>query len=144
MSESVAVDTNVLVYRYDPSHPRKQARAVEILRRGAEEGTLVVPFQALVEFVSATTRPRRSGLPPLLPPRDAWREVADFADIFEVLYADADVLPAAISLAAVHGLSWYDATLLAHTQCRGVPRLLSEDFEDGRRYGGVTVVNPFA
>lgn len=143
MTELAALDTNVLVYRYDPTNPVKQQRAVELLRRGAQEGSLVVPFQAIVEFVSATIRPRRGGSPPLLPARDAWREAQDFADIYEILYPDADVLPAAVSLAAVHGLSWYDAMLLAYVERRGLSTLYSEDFVDGRRYGRVRVTNPF-
>jgi predicted nucleic acid-binding protein len=144
MPEPAAVDTNVLVYRYDPSHPEKQRRAEELLRRGAAEGSLVVPYQAVVEFVAAVIRPRRGGLPPLLPPREAWREARELADVFEILYPDAETVPTASSLAAVHGLSWYDALLLAYAERRGLATLWSEDFEDGRRYGRVRTANPFA
>ena len=51
------VDTNVLVYRYDSRFPEKQRAAFGLLRWGAEEGSLVVPHQAIVEFVAAATRP---------------------------------------------------------------------------------------
>lgn len=144
MTELAAVDTNVLVYRYDPSHPEKQRRAVELLRRGAAEGSLVVPYQAVVEFVAATIRPRRGNLPALLPPREAWREARELADVFEIAYPDAETVPTATALAAVHGLSWWDALVLAYAERRGIATLYSEDFEDGRRYGRVRVVDPFA
>src|SRR6185295_13423026 len=130
MSELAAVDANVLVYRYDPRDAEKQKRASELLRRGANDGSLVVPYQAIVEFVSATVRPRREGKPPLLPARDAWREAQDFADIYEIVYPDAETVPAAVALAAVHALSWYDALILAYVECRGLTTLYSEDFED--------------
>ena len=144
MSDLAMVDTIVLVYRYDPSHPEKQSRAADLLRRGAEDGSLVLPYQALLEFVAATTRPRRGGAPPLLPQREAWREVAEFADLYEILYPDAESVPTAVSLMAVHGLSWFDAVLLAYADRHGLPLVYSEDFTDGRRYGHVRVVNPFA
>ena len=91
-----------------------------------------------------TIRPRRRGALPLFPPCDVWREAQDYADLYEILYPDADVVPAAASLAAVHGLSWYDALMLAYVERRGLATLYSEDFADGRRYGSVRVVNPFA
>ena len=70
------VDTNVLVYRFDPRFPEKQARATEVLRRGVADGSLRLPHQALVELVAAVTRPL-GGNPPLLSREDAVREVED-------------------------------------------------------------------
>jgi predicted nucleic acid-binding protein len=70
------VDTNVLVYRFDPRFPEKQDRANELLRHGIANDSLRVPHQAIVEFVSATTRPRSGGIG-LLSPEDARREAEE-------------------------------------------------------------------
>ena len=51
------VDTNVLVYRFDPRDLRKQAQATELLRGGIEERSSRVPHQAVVEFMAAVSRP---------------------------------------------------------------------------------------
>jgi predicted nucleic acid-binding protein len=67
------VDTNVLVYRFDPRFPRKQRIATELLRRGLDTDTVRVPHQAVVEFVAAVTRPLDSGQS-LLSPDEARRE----------------------------------------------------------------------
>ncbi len=53
------VDTNVLVSRYDARFPDKQAIASRLLRDGLANEALVLPHQALVEFVAATTRTMR-------------------------------------------------------------------------------------
>jgi predicted nucleic acid-binding protein len=37
----------------------------------------------------------------------------------------------------------FDARLLAVCNAHGCTHLLSEDLQDGARYGGVTVVDPF-
>lgn len=66
------VDTKVLVYRFDPRFPRKQALANEFLRRGIIEDSIRVPHQAVVEFAAAVTRPLGND-PPLLSPDDARR-----------------------------------------------------------------------
>ena len=58
------VDTNILVYRFDPSSPRKQAIATQLLRQGLKEGSIRLPHQAIIEFVAAATR-SRAGQGPL-------------------------------------------------------------------------------
>ena len=43
-----------------------------------------------------------------------------------------------------HGLSFWDALLWATVRAVGCRVLLSEDMQDGRVLGGVTILNPFA
>jgi predicted nucleic acid-binding protein len=136
------VDTNVLVYRFDPRFPAKQRIATDLLRRGIVSGDLRVPHQAIVEFVAAATRNTKSGTP-LLSPHEAWREAEDLIDQFTVLYPTETVLRTAIRGAATYQLSWFDAHLWAYAECNGLHTLYSEDFEHDRRYGIVRVINPF-
>ena len=67
------VDTNVLVYRFDPRFPEKQEVATELLRRGLAEDQVRIPHQAVVEFVAAVTRPLDDGRPLLVSRRRAPR-----------------------------------------------------------------------
>jgi predicted nucleic acid-binding protein len=136
------VDTNVLVYRFDRRFPDKQRIASERLRRGIVDGSLRLPQQAIVEFVAAVTRPLDRGRP-LLTPIEALREAEDLLDQFEILYPDEAVVRTALRGAALYQLQWFDAHLWAYAEHYGLDELLSEDFEHGRRYGTVRVVNPF-
>ena len=144
MSAARLIDTDVLVYRFDPRDPVKQRIARETLRSGLEDGSATLPHQALVEFVAAVSRPCRelSG-EPLLPRTDALVEAESMARQFPVLYPDADVFNTALRGCAAYGLSWFDAHLWAYAECFGLPEIVSEDFEHGRHYGRVRVVNPF-
>jgi predicted nucleic acid-binding protein len=137
------VDTNILVYRYDPRFPAKQERATDLLRQGAADGSLLLPHQALIEFVSVVTRTSR-GTPPLLSVDDAHREVEDLLVQFPVIYPTENTLRTALRGAALYKLSWFDAHIWAYADERGLDTLWSEDFEDGRLYGRVRVQNPFA
>lgn len=137
------VDTNVLVYRYDSRTPAKQRAAYALLRWGAAEGTLRVPHQAIVEFVAATTRPLSPGGRSLLTPAEARREAEEILVTFPILYPSEEVVRNALRSAALYQLSWFDAHLLAYAETFGVPEILSEDFEHGRIYGSVRIVNPF-
>ena len=136
------VDTNVLVYRFDPRQGAKQRRATEILRAGIEGESLLLSHQAIVEFVAAVTRPLAGGRP-LLPLPEAIRETEELCAQFTVLLPDELLLRTALRGAAAYQLSWFDAHMWAYAERYGIPEILSEDFQHGRRYGGVRAVNPF-
>lgn len=139
---AVLVDTNVLVYLFDPQDRRKQRIATELLERGLRDDSLRIAHQAIVEFVSAVTRPRR-GKGPLLSAVEASREAEELLVQFLILYPNEALLRHALRGAAAYRLSWYDAHMWAYAEYYGLGELLSEDFDHGRLYGSVRVVNPF-
>jgi predicted nucleic acid-binding protein len=142
MTVPALVDTNVLVYRFDPRFPDKQRVATELLRNGLARDTLRLPHQALVEFVAAVTRPLAGG-PPLLTPHDARREVEELLAQFVVLYPTEAVLRTAIRGWATYGFGWFDAHLWAYAEVNGLDELVSENFQHDALYGLVRIVNPF-
>ena len=138
------VDTNLLVYRVDPRDRAKQIRATEILRAGLFDDSVVLAHQCIVEFVAAVIRPRKElGGAPLLPLEEARVRAEHLTAHFPVLYPTRDVLRTALRGTAMYGLSWFDAHLWAYAEVYGVAEILSEDFEHGRHYGSVRVVDPF-
>ncbi len=141
MAAPVLIDTNVLVYRYDGRFPEKQAIASDLLRSGIASGSARISHQAIVEFVAATTR----GSPEqrLLEASDARREAEELMAQFPIIYPDDAVLRTALRGAAAYGLSWFDAHMWAYAEVHGIAELISEDFQDGRMYGTVTIRNPF-
>jgi predicted nucleic acid-binding protein len=136
------VDTNVLVYRYDPRSPEKQARASSLLRSGIEDGSLWISHQAVGEFMVAVSRPLPE-LGRLLDPADARRETEELLRQFPMLYPDAPLVRTALQGMAAYELSWWDAHMWAYAEVHGFATLYSEDYQHGRWYGGVRVVNPF-
>lgn len=136
------VDTNVLVYRFDPRYPEKQRVANEVLRRGIADGSLYLPHQAVVEFVAVVTRPLQRGKP-LLELSEAVQEAEDLLNQFQVLFPDERLLRTALRGYSAYGLSWFDAHLWAYAEHYGLDTLYSEDFQHRRIYGTVQVINPF-
>lgn len=141
MTGTALVDTNILVYRFDPRFPNKQARATMALRRGLRDDIVRVPHQAIVEFIAAVTRPRKPN-GPLLSLPDAAREAEEIMMQFPVLYPNAEIVRLALRGAAAYHLPWFDAHLWAYAEHFGLAELWSEDFQHDRFYGTVRVVNP--
>lgn len=138
------IDTNILVYRFDPRDRRKQDVATELLQSGIAADALVLSHQSVVEFHAAVIRPRPDlGGAPLLSPAAALIETEDLLAQFPVLYPTRELVLTALRGAAAYGLSWFDAHQWAYAECHGLPEILSEDFEHGRHYGTVRAVNPF-
>lgn len=136
------VDTNVLVYRFDPRFPEKQQIATELLRQGIAEDTIRVPHQAIIEFVAAVTRPLK-GQPSLLTLDEARREAEELLVQFEIVFPNESLVRTALRGSAAYQLSWFDAHMWAYAEHYGLETLFSEDFQDDRLYGTVRVVNPF-
>jgi len=141
-SAPALIDTNVLVYRFDPRFPAKQRVAAALLRRGIADESIRLPHQAIVEFVAAVTRRLADGRP-LLAADEARREAEELLSQFTVLYPTAALLRTALRGAAAYQLSWFDAHLWAYAEHYGLPVLLSEDFQHDRLYGTVRAHNPF-
>lgn len=118
------------------------ARAMEVLRQGLAAGGLLVPHQAVIEFFAAVTRPLHGGQA-LLGRADAIQETESLLEQFPIVYPDEQVVLTALRGMATYGLSWFDAHLWAYADSRGIAGILSEDFQHGRKYGAVRIINPF-
>lgn len=136
------VDTNVLVYRFDPRDARKQRIATNLLRRGIAEDSTRVAHQAIVEFYAAVTR-LVPGFGPLLEPDVARRETEEMLAQFTVIFPDDLIVRTALRATAAYQLSWFDALMWAYAEVNSLRELISEDFQHGRMYGSVRVIDPF-
>jgi len=136
------IDTNVLVYRFDPRFPDKQRIATDLLRHGIEHDAVRLPHQAILEFVAATTKRVVNG-ESLLTAEEARREAEELLSQFEVLYPNEALVRTALRGAAAYKLSWFDAHLWAYAEHFGLDEIVSEDFQDARLYGSVRIRNPF-
>ena len=138
------VDTNVLVYRFDPRDPLKQRRATELLEAGLQDRTLRLAHQSIVEFVAVTTRPLENlGGRTLMTVDEALFEAENLLRQWDVIYPTREVLSTAMRGMTHYRLPWFDAQIWAIAEVFGLRELLSEDFEHGRHYGRVREVDPF-
>jgi predicted nucleic acid-binding protein len=125
-------DTNVLIYAFAAGDPRS-GRAEALMAQGG-----VIGVQVLNEFTSVIRR--KLGWD--------WTQVdAALAVISELLGSarplTADIHARAVKLARDSTLSFYDALIVAAAVDAGCRVLLTEDLQHGRKFGGVTLENPF-
>lgn len=132
------VDTNLLVYTRDASDRRKQERALDWMELLWSSGEGRLSTQVLQEFYVTVTRKLSPGLEPEL-------ARADMLDLvtWDPLKIDAPLLGRAWSIEDKHGLSFWDALIVAAAAASGCEAVLTEDLHNGASIDGVTVMNPF-
>jgi predicted nucleic acid-binding protein len=125
-------DTNILIYAFAAGE-RRTAKAEALVADGG-----VIGVQVLNEFTSVARRKLSWD----------WSQVdAALAVISELLGParplTADIHTHAVDLARSSTLSFYDALIVAAAADAGCRLLLTEDLQHGRKFGTVTVENPF-
>jgi predicted nucleic acid-binding protein len=125
-----------LIYSADPRDSLKQSAAREIIRRTASCSGAFAE-QCLFEFVSVMTR--RLNVSQEL----SIAIVGKWLLILDVVVPPANIFDLAAALMRSHKISAWDARLLATYSTAGISVMLSEDLQDGGRYGAMTVINPF-
>ena len=129
-------DTNVLVYMFDRSEPTKQARAQELVAAHMAARDMVISTQVLQELYVTLTRKKH------LSPADALEVTSSFAQE-RTVSATADLVLRGLALSQQAQLSAWDALIAQSALDAACTTLYSEDFQDGMRFGGLVVINPF-
>ena len=125
-------DTNILIYAFTTGD-RRCAHAEALLAEGG-----VIGVQVLNEFTNVVRNKLRWDWSHL----DAALEV--IAELMEPARPlTTDIHAHAVKLARTSSLSFYDALIIAATADAGCGVLLTEDMQNGRKLGGVTIQNPF-
>lgn len=135
--EHVFLDANVLVYAHDHTAGARHNRAREIVLAGWESDlspkvSIQVLQETHVSLVRKGMDPARSAT--LVRNYLEW----DVVENRESIFRDA------LSFQVEFGISFWDASILAAAIASGATELWSEDFQHGRDYHGIRVVNPFA
>ena len=135
--ERFSLDANIFFYAIDASDPRRHQLATEVVERAALDFDCVIALQAFGEFFAAATRKNRMSI------AEAGAQITDWQALFTAAYPGPNTLQQAIDAVVRHNLSFWDAMLWSVVKDSGVSVLLSEDFQDGRKLGGVYFRNPF-
>ncbi len=131
------LDTNILLYSIsrDPSEITKRDRAVTLIDGGGN----ALSVRVLQEFYVQATRPtRRDALP-----HDIAVALIKTWLRFRVQETSVSIMTGALEIKAEHGLSYWDAAIVAAARAFGCRELYSEDMTHGRVIERVAIINPF-
>jgi len=131
-------DTNVLVYLFDASAPKKKLRAQELLTDAVTAGLILLSTQVLQEFFVVVTQK----LAEPLAHEQAAQAVRDLS-VLPMVQVDSGLILGAIATMGRYKLSFWDSLIVQAAMHGGAAVLYTEDLSHGQVIEGLTVENPF-
>jgi predicted nucleic acid-binding protein len=124
-------DTNILVYAQQTG--QKARIAQDMIAQGG-----CISVQVLNELTNVLHKKLRR----------SWPEIEDvLSDVGDLLKPATPITAKThahgLALARDHGLSFFDALIIASALESGCEQLITEDMQHGRRFGPLTLHNPF-
>lgn len=133
---AILVDTNVLVYAYDPRDPAKNIHAQALLKALYDHKVGYLSVQSLAEFMNTTRKLA-------IPPKSALNYTQAFVISWPIFALTPQIVLEAARGVRDHLLPYYDAQIWATARLNQIPVIFSEDFNSGSTLEGVRFVNPF-
>jgi len=132
----VALDSNIIIYAEGLSDDPRNAIAQDLIDALSAD-LLIIPLQAVAETLQWLIKKAR------LPRSEAAASASHWTHRYAVQATDHAVMSSAMELVSSHDLQTFDAIILAAAAEARASVLLSEDMQNGFRWRGVTVANPF-
>jgi len=130
------IDTNVLIYANDPRDESKQTRAIQLIGDLVRSGEGVLSTQVLQEYAHAAMS--KLGMAEEI----VLRQI-HLLEKLEVICQSPSMIRRAVEIRKTYGVQFWDACIIANAESAECDLIYSEDFNTGRYYSGIRVVNPF-
>jgi len=130
------IDTNILVYAFDPSQGEKHRVAAQVCRDLLDADSLCLSTQVLQELYVTLTR--KAGVSV-----DTALSILDDLSEWPVFGVDYRAIRDAALISRDSQVSFWDALLIAAAKRLGAGLLLTEDLSHGQMIAGVEIRNPF-
>ncbi len=139
MSDRYFLDTNIIVYSFESGEPRKARLSRELMARAIGDGAGMISTQVIQEFLNLAL----SRFKVRLTISDCRTYLKSVLLPLCKVFPDPSLYDLALEVREHSGFSFYDCLVVAGARSGGCKVLYTEDLQDGYRFRGTTVVNPF-
>jgi predicted nucleic acid-binding protein len=139
MNDKYFIDTNILIYSFDPDNPPKRKIALDLISKALERGTGVISYQIIQEFLNVATR--KFAVP--LTCKDSQRYLNVVLEPLCEVFSSTELFHQALEISDQWRFPFYDALVVAAALQADCSLLYSEDMQDNQTIKGLTIRNPF-
>jgi predicted nucleic acid-binding protein len=133
------LDTNIFVYSFDSGVRAKSRRATELIREAVATRRGIVSCQVVQEFFNVALR--RFAEP--MSNADAEQYLGTVFRPLLAVHSTLGLYQEALAIHQRYRLNWFDGLIVAAAVAAECDVLYSEDLQDGQKFGGLRVENPF-
>lgn len=133
------LDTNVIVYSFDNSSPKKKLIAQNLIEDALRSGRGFISTQVAQEFINVSKRK-------FLKPLSLSEQTAYLYQVLTPLctiFTDLALISRAMAISEQYRFNFYDSLIISGGLASGAKILLSEDLQDGFQIENLRIVNPF-
>jgi predicted nucleic acid-binding protein len=138
-AERVFLDTNIVIYCFDNTDPRKQEIAKNLVAQALSSGMAVVSNQVLQEFCNVASNSRKLSLAP--------DQIMAYVNLvlqpMNQIAIGPQVLQKALNIRSTLQYAFYDSLIIAAAHEASCTTLYSEDMQHGQIVESTRIVNPF-
>ena len=138
MNAKIFIDTNILVYAFDSHEKEKQKIAQDLLNKDGSTADIALSTQVLQEFFVISTRKLKTPLS-----IESASKVIQLLSAYPLIQITPKLILKAIMRHRDESFSFWDALIVEAALFADRQVLLSEDMQNGRKIGKLTIVNPF-
>ena len=139
MNAKFFIDTNIFVYTFDSSAPAKQKKSQKLVAMALENGLGVISYQVVQEFINVATRKFKTPMSI----HECRQYVETIMQPLCEIYPTFDLYKKSLETMNETGYSFYDSLIVSAAIISNCRILYSEDLQDGYKYSGVKIKNPF-
>jgi predicted nucleic acid-binding protein len=140
MKGKAFLDTNIFFYSFDSSAPAKRKRSIELIESALKEGSGIISYQVVQEFMNVSLH--KFAVP--LKPEELQIYLANVLRPLCQVSSSISLFDLALRMRERYGFTFYDALIVAAAIEADCDRLLSEDMQDGLFIERtVRIENPF-
>ena len=132
-------DTNIFVYSFDDRVPDKRVKARSLIAAALRDGTGVISFQVIQEFVNVATRKFAQPLSSSDCVLYLERVLAPLCEV----HSSIDLYRDALDVQGRWRYGFFDSLIIAAALSAGCALLYTEDLQSGQKIRGLTVESPF-
>ena len=139
MKDKFFLDTNIIIYSFDNTQSQKQKTAQELIQKSLASGKGIISYQVIQEFLNVAMRKFNVPLKII----DAKIFLEQVLIPICGIYSSSELYYFALDIQNSTQYSFYDSLIVASAIKSGCSTLYSEDLQNGRIIGGLTIKNPF-
>jgi len=139
MNDKYFLDTNILIYSFDHSAPKKREIACTLIETAMRDGKGCISTQVIQEFLNVATR--KFNIP--FSCYDCKRYLNNVLNPLCEVFPDHALYEGALDIQATTQYSFYDSLILTSAKRAHCSILYTEDLHDGHQIEKLTIKNPF-
>lgn len=133
------LDTNILVYTFDKSQPKKRTISKGLVRAALNEGVGCISYQVIQELLNVATRKFAN----TLSVSDSQNYLSNVLEPLCEVFSSIGLFHQALEISNRWKFSFYDSLIIAAAISAKCNILYTEDLQHNQKIENIKIVNPF-